>query len=216
MGLNILLVGSTGLTGREILSKLLEDDRCQQVISLVRRPSNTKHPKLKEIIWDFKMPADLPSPGNLDACILCLGSTIKKAGSQQEFERIDRSLTTFTAKFAREHGATSCAVISAVGAHGESKIFYNQVKGKMEADLDSMGFKRLLVFRPGLLLGDRKERRFGERMAQILMGTWTQWFFGKYASLHVNELAESMVNTVLEPTAAGGVYHFPEMKKWIS
>lgn len=209
-----LIAGASGLTGGEVLKSLLEDSRCTSVISLTRKPGNTKHPKLTEVITDFGDVDGINLPSLVDDCFLCIGSTIAKAGSQEKFEQIDRHINISIARLAKKAGASRCALISAAGANASSSIFYNKIKGITEDDLIAIGFDKTYIFRPGLLLGDRKEKRTAEKISQVLMGTWTQHFFGKYASIKVEQLGKAMVNVVYDANSSSGIYHFPDMKKY--
>lgn len=209
-----LIAGASGLTGGEVLKSLLDDARCSSVISLTRKPGNTKHPKLTEVITDFDDVNGIKLPSSVDECFLCIGSTIAKAGSQEKFEQIDRHINISIAMLAKKAGASRCALISAAGASASSSIFYNKIKGLTEDDLGTLGFDKTFIFRPGLLLGDRKEKRTAEKISQVLMGTWTQHFFGKYASIKVEQLGKAMVNVVYDADSSAGIYYFPDMKKY--
>ena len=209
-----LLAGASGLTGGEVLKELLEDDRCSTVISLTRKPGNLQHGKLIEIITDFVNVEDISLPSPIDECFLCIGSTIAKAGSQEKFEQIDRHINISIAQLAKKSGARKCALISAVGANASSSIFYSKVKGLTEEDLMAIGFEKTFVLRPALLLGARQEKRAAEKISQMLMGTWTQLFFGKYSSIKVQQLGRAMVSIVYDLNSKVGIYHFEDLKKY--
>jgi len=160
------LIGSTGLTGSFLIRYLLADPAITKVISISRRPLNAANAKLTEVlIADL---ADLPSiesraRGELYFC--CLGTTIKAAGSKQNFEKVDHDAIVAFAKIAKAHDAKSFALVSAMGANARSMFFYNQVKGRTENDLQALGLRCLIILEPGLLVGPRRELRWAERIA---------------------------------------------------
>jgi uncharacterized protein YbjT (DUF2867 family) len=160
------LIGGTGLTGTSLLRRLLADVAITRVISVSRRPSSISHEKLTEVrIQDL---AELPVKaaamrGDLYFC--CLGTTIKAAGSRANFERVDRAAVVAFAGIARAHDARSFTLVSAMGADGGSRFFYNRVKGRTEEDVKQLGFRSLIVFRPALLVGPRREFRAAEAFA---------------------------------------------------
>ena len=96
----------------------------------------------------------------------CLGTTIKAAGSKENFEKIDHAAILDFAKIATAHNAKSFTLVSAMGANAKSMIFYNQVKGRTEDDVKTLGLRSLIIFRPALLVRPRNEfRSFAERIA---------------------------------------------------
>ena len=216
MSKTILLIGASGLMGREVLDLLLEDSRCKSVIALVRKPIPVNHAKLTQLPIVFEKISAVTLPSNIDTVMLCLGSTIAKAGSKEDFEKIDRSYNFESAKLAQKYGAKTCVLISAVGADPNSNIFYSKVKGLLEEDLKTLNFEGLYFLQPGLLLGDRQENRTMESISQVLFGKWTQkvGIFGKYTSIHVEQLAKVMVELGLRPYSnEQAVLQFKEMKK---
>jgi uncharacterized protein YbjT (DUF2867 family) len=163
---NATLIGSTGLTGSFLVRLLLADSAITRVISISRRSLNIANAKLTEVpISDL---AQLPSMeskirGELYFC--CLGTTIKTAGSKENFEKIDHAAVVGFAEIAKRHGAKSFTLISAMGANPRSMFFYSQVKGRMENDVKALGLRSLIIFKPALLVGQRREYRLGESIA---------------------------------------------------
>lgn len=150
-----LLCGATGLIGSALLPLLLRDDRYEAVHVLVRRPLAGADPtgKLHVHIVDFaKLPLTLP--GTADAYI-ALGTTIKVAGSEAAFRQVDFDFVLNVARAAKAAGARRLAVVSALGADARSRVFYNRVKGEVQAALAQLGFESLNIAQPSLLMGDR-------------------------------------------------------------
>ncbi len=136
------------------------------MISISRRSLNISNTKLTEVL--ISNLAQLPSmeskiPGVIYFC--CLGTTIKTAGSKENFEKVDHAAVVDFAKIAKRYDAKSFALISAMGANPRSMFFYNQVKGRMENDVEALGLRSLIIFKPALLLGPRHEYRLGESIA---------------------------------------------------
>ena len=160
-----VIVGATGLVGSELVLRLLEDADITQVISLARRTLGIDSKKLKEIVvrsLDEMAAHRAELKGELYFC--CLGTTIKSAGSKENFKKIDFEAIFDFGKIAKSHRAKSFSLISASGANPRSKIFYSRVKGETELSLKELDLNRLVIWRPGLLVGDRHEFRLGERL----------------------------------------------------
>ncbi len=160
------LIGSTGLTGSSLVRQLLADSAITKVISISRKPLNLLNAKLTEVLVSDL--AELPSMesrirGDLYFC--CLGTTIKTAGSKENFEKVDHAGVVAFAKIAKAHNAKSFTLVSAMGANASSMFFYNQVKGRTENDVKALGLRSLIIFKPALLVGPRHEFRLAERIA---------------------------------------------------
>ena len=151
--MRILVAGATGLVGRELLRQLLADENSTIHALLRRDAALPSGPRLHRHRVDFAaLPNDLPAPATV---LIALGTTIKVAGSQAAFRAVDFDAVLAVARAARAAGATRCAVVSALGADARSGVFYNRVKGAAEAALRELGFARLVIARPSLLVGDR-------------------------------------------------------------
>lgn len=165
MGKTALVVGATGLIGRELVEQLLEEERYDAVWIVVRRTKRWSHPKLHEVVGFENMDEALP---HIDDVYCALGTTIAVAGSQEAFKHVDLELPLEVARVARRHGATRYAVVSAQGASLRSPFFYNRVKGELENGLKVFGFEHVVIARPSLLLGERDSFRIGEKTAEVL------------------------------------------------
>jgi len=162
----VLVAGTTGLVGREVLAGLLADDTVAAVHTLGRRDVPLRHPKLTQHQVDFKA---LPALPRVDEAFVALGTTIKVAGSQEAFRAVDHDAVVAVAKAAKAVGAKRLGVVSAMGADKRSAIFYNRVKGETEEALAALGFDTLVIARPSFLAGDRESLgqpvRGGEKLA---------------------------------------------------
>jgi uncharacterized protein YbjT (DUF2867 family) len=166
-----ILIGGTGLTGSSLVRQLLVAPAIAKVISISRRSLEISNPKLAEVlISDLAELSSFESKIRGDIYFCCLGTTIKAAGSEENFERVDHAAIVAFAKIAKAHDAKSFTLISAMGANANSMIFYNRVKGRTENDVRALGLRSLIIFRPALLVGPRHEFRLAERiMARTLV-----------------------------------------------
>ena len=153
-GHRVWLAGATGLVGRELLDRLLADPATAEVQLLLRRaaPVLPTHAKLHAHLVDFD---HLPALPPADEVLIALGTTIKQAGSQEAFRRVDFDAVLNTARAGRAAGATRLGVVSALGADARSSVFYNRVKGEMQQAAAALGFGTVVFAQPSLLLGDR-------------------------------------------------------------
>lgn len=188
-----ILVGATGLVGSRLLTELLETDFYEKVIVLTRRPLEIQHPKLETIIFDFDHPD--ASKVIADDIFCCLGTTLSKAGSKAAQYKIDHNYPLSIGKIAKENGAKQYILVSSIGADAKSSNFYLSTKGKLEQDLQSLGFETFISLRPSFLLGERHELRVGERIGIILIKMIGPLMFGslkKYRGIEAKEVAKSM------------------------
>ena len=204
---HILLAGATGLTGEHLLDRLLSEPTINRVLAPSRRPL-AEHPHLENPVGELAQLLPQLS-GQVDAAFCCLGSTIKQAGSQEAFRAIDHDLVLAFARRARELGARHLLVISALGADAQSSVFYNRVKGEMEAALLAMDWPQLTIARPSLLLGPRQEFRLGERLAAPLM----RWIPGKYRGIEVAALARALWRLALEESDGVRIVESDELRR---
>jgi len=168
--MKVLLVGATGLVGSHVLRRSLADARIELVVAPTRR-GLSDHAKLHAPLVDFEhLPEDAPW-WHTDAVICTLGTTMKIAGSREAFRRVDHDYPLAVARLARRHGTPAYVLNSALGASASSWVFYNRVKGELEQALGQVGFSSLTHVRPGLIGGDRKESRAGERVAMTVLGS---------------------------------------------
>lgn len=187
-----IIIGATGLIGKALSKQLLENARYARIILLVRKPLELTHPKLKQVIYNFEQPDT--EHLKADELYVCMGTTIKTAGSKEAFYKVDYTYVVTTAKTALANGTKKCAVISAMGANKNASIFYNKVKGDMEEALNTIGFEELVIVRPSLLLGKRHEFRFGELISKFLMAALAFLIPKKYKAIHDYQVAKAMIH----------------------
>jgi uncharacterized protein YbjT (DUF2867 family) len=162
------LAGATGLTGQQVLNRLLDNGGFDPVIAVLRKPMHRSHPRLRERVVEFDSLAAL-SPVALDVAFCCLGTTIRKAGSKDAFRAVDHGYVMSFARWAKTNGARHFLFVSSVAAALNANNFYLRVKAETERDLEGLGFEWLDIFQPSVLLGTRGESRPAERIAQAVI-----------------------------------------------
>ena len=155
-----VIIGATGLVGGSVISELLNDTDFTEVISISRKSLNIRNDKLKEVM--IKSLDDIQGVASKiqgDIFFCTLGTTIKVAGSQEAFKKVDFKAVVDFAKVAKQNNAKSFVMVSAQGANSKSSIFYNRVKGEAEDELRKLDLNNLVIMRPALLIGERIESR---------------------------------------------------------
>jgi uncharacterized protein YbjT (DUF2867 family) len=210
-----LLAGATGLVGRICLERLLASDVYERVRVLVRRPVGTTHPKLEELRVDFDALEAKPIEPVSDVFIT-LGTTIKAAGSQEAFYKVDHDYVVATAKLGKRAGAKRLALVSSIGAGGAASNFYLRVKTETERDVQALGYECLEIFRPGLLVGEREEKRKGEAFGIAATKIASGLMVGplrQYRPIEAKDVAAAMVAAMIAGEPGARVRTFEAMKE---
>jgi len=197
MARTALLVGATGLVGGFVLNQLLEDPYFSLVTVLSRKSLQQQHPKLKEVLVNFDQLEDYANEIKASVIFCCLGTTIKTAGSQEAFKKVDYEYPLRVARIAKQNGASSYLIVTALGSSKHSTIFYNRVKGEVEEAIGQLHFDTFHILQPSLIIGARKERRVGEGIAQQLSPLFDKIMFGplaKYKSIEATQIAKAMIH----------------------
>ena len=170
---SVLLAGATGLVGRECLRLLLPDAAYDRIIVVARRPlsPDVRSPKLDTHVIDFDHLNEHDELFAVDAIICALGTTIRQAGSRTRFRTVDYEYPLAFARLGLARGCKHFLLVSSLGANAGSRIFYNRVKGELEDALRGLGYTRVTIVRPSLLLGPRAPMRLGEEVAKRV----TRW-----------------------------------------
>jgi uncharacterized protein YbjT (DUF2867 family) len=211
-----LIAGATGLVGGHCLTELLGDHRYSKVVALSRRKLGRTHDKLETLVVDFDDLRKHRDALGADDVFLCLGSTIKKAGSQRRFREIDYGYNLAVAQAAQLAGARQVLLVSAVGATPRARTFYMQVKGELEAAISVLPYRSHHVFRPSMLLGDRAESRPLESVGSVLTRVAAVAMIGglrRYRPVHAETVAQAMVAAAIKADPGSHVYRWPEMLK---
>ncbi len=214
--LTTLIAGATGLVGSELLELLLDDPAVGRVHSLVRRASGRRHPALVEHVIDFDRLPDVALSPPVDEVYCCLGTTMRTAGSRDAFRRVDHGYVVALGRLAAVAGAHSLAVVSSVGADPSARSFYLRTKGETERDLEALGVNRLVILRPSLLLGPRRELRVGERIGEVALriaGPLLRGSLARYRPVHAGTVARAMVRASRQPAPGVRVVESPEIRR---
>jgi uncharacterized protein YbjT (DUF2867 family) len=189
-----LLAGSTGLVGSELLKQLDDSSRYSKIICLVRKDSPPAVGKVQYLQVDFDNLESHAKELAADDVFCCLGTTMKKAGSKGAFRTVDYHYPVQLAKICKANGARQFLMVSALGANHNSSIFYNKVKGEAEDAISSVGYRSVHLLRPSLLLGPRKETRFGEDAAKIFFKIFSFLVPKKYKGIEAATVARAMIS----------------------
>lgn len=219
-GKTAILIGATGLVGAACLAQLLESPAYRRVIAVSRRAVSLKHRKLVRVETPFDQLGTALAGQVADDAFCCLGTTIRQAGTKAEFHKVDYGYALEFAAATRRQGAAHFLLVSALGANAHSPIFYNRVKGLLEKEVDALGFPRLSIFRPSLLLGARGESRPGEALGIRLSGLISPFLRGPFSAMHPvagADLAAAMVAcaAVDEPRGTRR-YHYDDIRAWVA
>lgn len=207
-----LIIGATGATGKDLVNVLLQDPDYKEVVVFVRRPAGMAHPKLVEVLTDFDKLEDVSEAIKGDVWFSCLGTTLKAAGSKEKQWHIDYEIPAKFAELAKRNGVPGMVLVSAYGAAAGSKVFYSQMKGKLEDYIASLSFPQYIIFKPGMLL--RKDTdRSGERIiAGVLKFLNSIGIIRKFRPLPTDILAEKLAKA---PKTLGAGKHVIELDKII-
>lgn len=221
-----VVIGSTGLVGMELVEKLVQEGSFSQILAIVRRrPASTEvsghvwnSPKVRCLTFDFEdwnqLEIQVRSFAGTSSLsfFCCLGTTIAKAGSQQAFRKVDYEHVVNFARMARICKAEKLLVVSAMGSDPKSSVFYNRVKGEMENHVTrEFTTGDVYFFRPSLLLGDRQEFRFGERVAVLLSPLYGPFLSKKYQPIKASQVANSMILVCVGKVKSSRVFENSQM-----
>lgn len=210
-----LIFGASGLIGSHLLEMLLESPDYDLVTVVVRKKLALQHAKLKMLIGDFNSLPSLKSELVADDVFIALGTTKKTTPDLAQYYQVDHDYPVLAAKLALENGAKWVGLVSAVGADARSSVFYVRTKGEAEQDLEALGYKHTAIFRPSMLLGERKENRPMER---AFMGLWPklnpllQGSWNRYRGIDVKVVAAAMIRAAKNPEDKVKIYEWQEMQ----
>jgi len=189
------LVGATGLIGRYLLEELLNDPYFDTVRILIRRPLDITHSKLEKKIVDFNdSDSLLVALSNSDVLFCAIGSTMKKVkGDKEAYRKIDFDIPVKLARFCKMTGYEKFILVSSAGANSKSRNFYQRLKGETDNAVKEFGPKTIHIMRPSLLLGERKEFRFGENIGKAVMTSLSFLIPEKYKAIQGKDVAKVML-----------------------
>lgn len=190
-----IVIGATGLVGTQLIQLLLADERFSVVSILGRRSTGIQHPKLQEHIINFDHPEDWKHLVTGDVLFSALGTTLKQAGSKEAQYKIDHTYQYNVAKAAAENDIPVYVLVSAAMSSENSRIFYSRMKGELERDVKQLPFQYIHILQPGMLAGDRKENRTGEKIGTaVIKFLNTLGIAKKQKPVHASIVAQAMIN----------------------
>jgi uncharacterized protein YbjT (DUF2867 family) len=178
MRLTAVLAGASGLVGGECLRRLLASPHYERVVVVTRRKlaDLTADRKLRQVVVEFDRLGDVRDRLRGEHVFSALGTTIRKAGSQERFREVDYEYPLHLAQLTRRNGARHFSIVSALGASRTSPFFYSRVKGETEDGLRQLGWPSLAILRPSVIAGERAEsrplERLGEQLLRFAPATW--------------------------------------------
>lgn len=214
-GKTAIVIGATGLIGGFVLQELLASDDYDRVIAVVRRPVLPPHPKLVVMETPFDQLDKTLAGIKASEAFCCLGTTIRQAGTKAEFHKVDYGYSYSFAHRLRQNGCRHLLLVSALGASASSPVFYNRVKGRLETDIEALGFKQLSIFRPSLLLGQRQEPRLAEALTARLSPLLTPFLIGALSRLHPipgSTVAKAMVAAANKGGEGETLYYYHDIQ----
>lgn len=207
----MLLAGATGLVGGECLRLLLADEAFDRVVVLSRRPlpEIKQTSKLHVHVVDFDNLHTSSGLFHVDAVLCALGTTIKQAGSREQFRRVDYGYPLEMARLGVEQGARHFLLVSALGANARSRLFYNRVKGELEEAVTALPYPSLTITRPSLLLGNREDSRRGEEAAK----RFGFLLPGKLKPVRAGAVAAALVQAAKEEQPGRRIFESAEIRR---
>ncbi|HHP7240682.1 MAG TPA: NAD-dependent epimerase/dehydratase family protein [Cyclobacteriaceae bacterium] len=212
------IVGATGLVGKALLNLLFKEKYYDRIIVLTRRPIDIKEKRLEElIIKNFDLLDQYKDWLTANDYYCCLGTSLKKAGSHEEFRKVDLEYPLKIASIAEEHPSfESFMLVSSVAANPNSAATYNRVKGELEQELRKLNLNSLHIFRASLLVGPREEYRPGEIAARLLTKILSFFIIGwkrNFALVKAEEVAKAMFNQAKNGLKGIHVYRPARIRK---
>jgi uncharacterized protein YbjT (DUF2867 family) len=206
-----LVAGASGLVGRELVAQLCTASQYGQVIALLRRPVDALPAKCATLVVDFDHLERSALP-HADDAFCALGTTIKAAGSQDAFYRVDYTFCLEFARAALAAGARRLCMVTALGANPQSRVFYSRVKGEIETAVRQLGFESVHIFRPSFLSGQRSQSRAGE---QVMLGMLKPLAFltpARYRPVAGREVARAMIRAAQDGTRGTQVHESEQIR----
>jgi len=211
----VTLFGSTGLIGTLLLDILIEDNDYHKINVVTRKPISLNHKKIKIHIIDFSDSKSYSQTlRNSQIVFASIGTTQSKVkGNKESYRKIDFDIIYNIAKACKKSNVENFSFVSSSGANIKSNNFYLNLKGEIENSILNLNLSSTSVFRPSLLLGKRKEKRYGEKIAQLIMPFLSFLMPSKYKPIRAALIAKSMVNISKSIQPGFKIYHYKEIIK---
>ncbi|QFU24551.1 oxidoreductase [Shewanella eurypsychrophilus] len=213
MGLTALVIGATGVVGRELVDQLSQLADIDKVTAVTRRPIEYGSDKIINCVVEFDRLEQYSSAFKVDITFSCLGTTLKQAGSIERQRQVDVDYQYRAAKLARTNGVNHYLLVSSSGANPTSKSNYLKMKGELEAKVAELGFTRASIIQPSLLLGERQDFRLGERLGSKLLPLICRLpVLSKYRPITGKQVAAKMCLIALQQVASADNDDDPKLR----
>ncbi len=212
------VIGASGLIGSLLLEQLINDNEFSLIHVLSRRPINTGSNKVKNILLDFNDSSEIKKAAeNSDVVFCAIGTTQKKVnGDMTAYKKVDLDLPITIAQIVSDLNIPKFILVSSVGASSKSNNFYLKIKGEVEAFTKQLPIQQVGFFQPSLLLGNRKEFRLGERIAQMVMPMFNFLIPGKYKAIEASVVAKAMLGFAKDDQKGHYTFQYAQMKELAS
>jgi len=218
MNKRAIIIGASGLIGKELLTLLLNHEEFESIKVYVRKPLNIQHQKLTEIITDFSKMQELSNSIDGDVIFCCLGSTKSKTPDLNDYRKIDHDYPLFFAKEGLKNGMSQFHLVSALGANAKSSNFYTKMKGETEDELKHLSIPSIYIYQPSFLSGNRTEKRPLEKVVLFIMKLIDPLLIGnlkKYQSINAITVAKAMINESIKNKKGIFVHKSDQIKELV-
>jgi len=191
-----LVFGSSGLVGQQLVQLLIQNNSYQKIKLFVRKKPNIQNPKIEIIETKFDNLEILSPEIKGDDCFFCIGTTKKNSPDKTEYQRVELELPKKIANLAKQNNLQSFIYVSSGYANSKSSGDYLKFKGLVEEELISLEFNNLGILRPSFLVGNRKEKRIGEKIGIIIFKILSPLMVGplkRMKPIHVKTVAGAMI-----------------------
>ena len=219
--LTAAVLGATGLTGEQLVQQLLNDSSFSKVRILVRRRLEISHPKLEVEIVDFDNVREYRQKlGKGDCIFCCIGTTQKQVkGDKAAYRKVDFDIPVHAAEMGKDAGFSKYLFVSSVGANLHSKNFYLHLKGEVENEIAKFNYNCVHIFRPSILLGQRKKSRIGESIGKVAAKAFSIFLTGtlkKYKGIDSAAVAKAMAAAAKSDSKGIFIHHYDDIMKLAS
>ncbi|MEO2076210.1 MAG: oxidoreductase [Bacillus sp. (in: firmicutes)] len=211
-----LVLGGSGLVGKELVETLIRQNTYNKIVLLVRRPIEINNSVCEPHVVDFDHLENEEELFQVTDVFCCLGTTIKKAKTKEAFRKVDYDYPVKAAKLSYKAGVENFLIVTAMGANPTSLFFYNKVKGDVEETLKKLELPSLHIFRPSLLLGDREEFRLGEKITAKASNILNLFMVGPlktYKAIEAKKVASAMAAVAASGNIGVHIYSSDEIQQ---
>jgi uncharacterized protein YbjT (DUF2867 family) len=209
-----IIFGASGFVGSHLVSELLDSSDYEEVTVVVRKAMSISHPKLKILIGDFHSLRDLAGGVSADEIFIALGTTRKASPDKAMYYQVDHDYPVLAAQIAKERGARSVFVVTAVGANLHSASSYLRIKGETERDIIALDFEHTHIFRPSMITGNRQEKRPLEKAVIKIWSVIDPLLVGraeKYRGMSGPDIARAMRISARHQSQKLAIYEWKDM-----